>query len=81
VYDTDGNIRFSIRNYSEDLLPPFINARVHKKYPGKTIWGVTELSSEDGLIYKVFLQDDKYWYHLSVNTSGDISLDEKFIKG
>ena len=81
VLDEEGNIRYTIRNYSEDLLPPFIAGRIHKKFPGKKVWGVTEVSSEEGIQYKVFLQDDKKWYHVSANSGGDVYLDEWYYKG
>ena len=81
VLDADGNISYTIRNYSEDILPPFIANKIHKKFPGKKVWGVTEMSSELGIQYKVFLQDDKKWYHVSANSSGDVYLDEWYSKG
>ena len=81
VLDEEGNIRYTIRNYSEEVLPPFIASKVHKKFPGKKVWGVTEISSEEGIQYKVFLQDDKKWYHVSANSSGEVYLDEWYYKG
>ena len=81
VMDEDGDIRYSIRNYSEDLLPPFIAIMIHKKFPGKKVWGVTEVSSESGIHYKVFLQDDKKWYHVSANSNGEVYLDNWYYKG
>ena len=80
VLDADGNIRATIRNYSEDMLPPFISNRIHKKFPGKKVWGVTEVSSEEGTQYKVFLVDDKKWYHLSATSNGEVYLDEWYYK-
>ena len=81
VLDEDGNIRYTIRNYSEELLPPFIANKIHKKFPGKNVWGVTEVSSEEGIHYKVFLQDDKKWYHVSANSNGEVYLDQWYYKG
>ena len=80
VLDEEGNIRYTIRNYSEDMLPPFISNKIHKKFPGKKVWGVTEVSSELGIQYKVFLYDEKKWYHVSANSSGDVYLDEWYFK-
>ena len=81
VLDEDGNIRYTIRNYSEELLPPFIANKIHQKFPGKKVWGVTEVSSEEGIHYKVFLQDDKKWYHVSANSNGEVYLDQWYYKG
>ena len=81
VLDAEGNIQFTIRNYSEDMLPPFIANKIHKKFPGKKVWGVTEVSSEDGTQYKVFMFDEKKWYHVSANSSGDVYLYDWYYKG
>ena len=81
VLDGDGNISYTIRNYSEEMLPPFIANKVHKKFPGKKVWGVTEISSELGIQYKVFLHDDKKWYHVSANSSGEVYLEDWYYKG
>ena len=81
VLDGDGNIKFSIRNYSEEMLPPFIANEIHKKFQGKKVWGVTEISSETGIQYKVFLQDDKKWYHVTANSNGEVYLDNWYYKG
>lgn len=79
-YDAAGNVKATIRYYNEESLNPFILSRVKAEFSGKTIFGVTEISSDQGIIYKIILMDDKKWYHISSDSEGDLTLENKYKK-
>ena len=79
-YDLDGKVMRTIRYYEEKELPPFLRLKITQKYPGKQIFGVTEMSSENELTYHVVLQDKKHWYNITADATGQISQTDKFKK-
>ncbi len=79
-YDFDGNILSTTRYYSQDALSPFIRAKVNQKYPGKNIFGVTEIASGEELTYYIVLEDEKTWYNVKSDATGFISLEKKMKK-
>ncbi len=79
-YDYNGNIISTTRYYTESNLSPFIRAKVNEKYPGKNIFGVTEVSSATGLSYRIVLEDERQWYNLTSDSMGSIHLDKKLDK-
>jgi hypothetical protein len=79
-YDEQGNILGTTRYYSEKELQPHIVARIKSKYPNRSIYGVTELYSENSLEYYITLQDDKHWYTIRSTALGDLEQTEKFKK-
>jgi hypothetical protein len=80
-YDLDGNIMSTRRDYMEPVLSPFIKAKINEKYPDKKIFGVTEITSDEGLSYIIILEDEKHWYHVTSDGTGQIYLQKKLIKG
>ncbi|MEO7961744.1 MAG: hypothetical protein ABIR19_09360 [Ginsengibacter sp.] len=79
-YDFHGNILATTRYYSSELLAPFIRARVSEKYPGKNIFGVTEVNNTNGLTYHIVLEDENKWYNVLSDAAGSISLEKKLNK-
>ncbi len=79
-YDPQGNILSTTRYYSGEALSPFIRAKVNQKFPGKQIFGVTELSSDEELAYHIVLEDEKNWYNIKSDAVGAISLEKKMKK-
>jgi hypothetical protein len=79
-YDTDGNIIGTIRYYFENQLPPHIISKLKKKYPERSIYGVTEIYSETDLIYYVTMEDDKNWYTVKSSPLGTLEQTEKYKK-
>ena len=79
-YDKDGNFVSSLRYYSEKNLPVTIICRLQKEYPGKSVFGVTEVANEYGTEYYIRLQDDKNWYTIHSDDSGNLEKIEKFRK-
>jgi hypothetical protein len=80
VYDKDAQFISSLRFYTEKNLPVTIIYRLHKKYPGKTVWGVTELSTEFSTEYDVILVDDRKWYRVHSDAEGNMQTIEKYNK-
>jgi hypothetical protein len=79
-YDFDGNLLSTLCHYDQSKLPAFIRAKVTGKYAGKSIFGVTELTTETDHTYHIVLQDDKYWYNVKADDSGRVRLENKFKK-
>src|SRR5215467_4032679 len=50
-YDSEGNITGTTRYYFENELPPLIVSKLKKKYPDRTVYGVTEIYTESDLAY------------------------------
>ena len=78
IYDNEGNLLETVRYYGEKNLPPNIIARLKKKYNGKEIFGVTEISSENDLSYHITLKDDKNWYTVKSNPYANLQQTDKF---
>jgi hypothetical protein len=80
-YDYDGNFLASERYYQDaDLLPLQLSWELHKKYSGKTIYGVTEINTETETVYFVKLQDAKEWITVKGASYGTLGVVERFNK-
>ena len=79
-YDLKGNIISTRRDYNEKDLSLFIVAKVKEKYAGKKIFGITEITSSEGVIYNIVLEDEKNWINLNSDESGNISQVQKLKK-
>jgi hypothetical protein len=53
---------------------------VKEKYQGKKIFGITEITSSEGVTYNIVLEDDKYWTNISSDESGNLSQVQKLKK-
>src|SRR5947209_4752853 len=60
-YDKDGNFISSLRYYKEERLPLSVLSQIKKKFPSKSIFGVTELTTGTDIAYFVTLEDEKTW--------------------
>lgn len=80
-YDYDGNFLASERYYQDaDLLPLQLSWELHKKYSGKTIYGITEINTETETVYFVKLQDAKEWITVKGASYGTLGVVERFNK-
>lgn len=79
-YDLDGKVMSTIRYFEEKDLAPFLRLKITQKYPGKKIFGITEMNSENELTYHVVLEDKENWYNISADAMGQLSLTDKFKK-
>lgn len=79
-YDSEGNIIGTTRYYFEKQLPPHIISKLKKKYPERSVYGVTEIYTESDLTYYITMQDDKNWFTVKANPLGFLEQTEKFKK-
>lgn len=79
-YDKDAHFVSSLRYYTEKNLPVTVLCQLQKKYPGKTIWGVTEQSTETSTEYYVKLVDERNWYTVKCDADGNLQVVEKYKK-
>jgi hypothetical protein len=80
IYDKEGNLLRTTRYYSQENLPINILTKLQKRYAGKSVYGVTELSSEDEVSYHITLQDETNWYVIKADNFGNLELSKKFKK-
>lgn len=78
MYDNEGNLLETVRYYGERNLPPNILARLKKKYMGKEIFGVTEVSSDTEVYYHISLKDEKNWYTVKSDPYANLQQTDKF---
>jgi len=81
IYDTEGNLLRTTRYYSEEYLPINIMRNLKKKYEGKTVFGVTESSTDNEVSYHIVLEDAKNWFIVVADNFGSLELSKKFKKG
>ena len=79
-YDFKGKMISYRKDYYGKELCPFICSKIKQKFPGKDIYGVTEIKSDNGLNYEITLQDDKHWYKIKSDATGSLSLENKMRK-
>ena len=80
IYDTEGNLLRTTRYYSEEHLPINIITKLKNKYEGKTVFGITESSTEEEVSYHIVLEDEKNWYIVVADNLGSLELSKKFKK-
>jgi hypothetical protein len=78
LYDNEGNLLETVRYYGERNLPPNILARLKKRYTGKVVFGVTEISSENEIAYHITIKDEKHWYTIKSDPYGNLQQTDKF---
>ena len=79
-YSRDGVITNSMRFYRPDLLPVNILKEIKNNYKSRTIYGVTEITSDGEIAYFVKMEDSKYWYTVRFSAYGNSEPYEKFRK-
>ena len=79
-YDRDGNFLNSTRYYAADNLPLHLLYKIIKKYPGKKIFGVTEITGEESIDYYIKLEDETNWLTIKSDAAGSFELVEKLKK-
>jgi hypothetical protein len=79
-YDKDGNFISSLRYYKEKNLPINVLCKLQKKYADKTIFGVTEVTSDVTVEYFIKLEDANDWITVKSNGDGNMQVVEKYAK-
>ena len=80
-YDLEGNILGSTRYYDPAALPMNIFTKLKRENPNRELFGVTEITVGDDMVYFVKMQDAKHWITLKVDPSGNSQVYEKYRKG
>ncbi len=79
-FDKSGDVVRTERYYGADRLPPFLAAQLNKRWKGRTVFSVTEVSTGAGVTYYITLQDARRWYKVTADGSGSLQLDQKLWK-
>jgi hypothetical protein len=80
-YDHEGNFVKSERySKSISLLPLHLSWELHKKFPDKTVFGITETNTDAETYYYVKLEDGKEWMTVKGSVDGNVVVIEKFFK-
>jgi len=79
-YNPEGIVLSTTRYYASQNLSPAIRAKVNEKYPGKKIFGITEVSNNENVTYHIVLEDDKNWLTVQSDATGNITLEKKLLK-
>ena len=80
TYDAEGNLLSTVRYYYEQNLPAHILAKLKRKYADRSIFGVTEITTENEISYYIKLEDEKNWYTIKSDVMGYFELKEKYKK-
>ena len=80
-YDFNGNVIRSRRDYSGDNLNPFLTAKLLTRFPGRKIFVVNEVSTDQETFYLVHLEGATEWIQVRCDPTGDISVVNKLKKG
>jgi hypothetical protein len=80
VYDNKGTMLESLRYYNVEHLPMLLRAKLEKQFSGKTIFGVTEHTINNEVVYHITLEDEKNWTMVKANSYAEIVVDKKFKK-
>lgn len=81
TFDAKGNLIQTVRYYKEDQLSPVVLAGVTSSFPGKEIHGVTEVSNNNGVNYRIVLKDNKHYTYINANSTGDTEVVSKYKRG
>lgn len=79
-YDANGKLVSTLRYYGEKMVSPFLKAKLAARFPGKTIFGVTEVTSEDELTYNFVMEDAKSWTQVQSDGTGQMEITKQFKK-
>lgn len=77
-FNEEGVLIKTFRYYGEKQLLPNIVAKLKKKYAGKEIAGVTELTSDDEVSFVINLRDDKNYYIVKSDIYGNLQQTDKY---
>ena len=79
-YDKEGNQLGAKKYYDETGLSSPVQESLKNKYPGKTVYGVTEISEAGKTVYYIKMQDDKTWITVKITGKGQPRVYEKHRK-
>ncbi|MBZ4189565.1 hypothetical protein [Niabella beijingensis] len=81
VIDNNGILIRTIRYYKENNLPANILYKLKKKYDGKEIYGITEVTNGEGTSYHVVIRDQRSIYNVTADNNGSLMQTAKYKRG
>ncbi len=79
-YSEKGELVKTFRYYGEAHLLPNIVSRIQKKYAGKEIFGVTEMSTSDEVKLEIIVRDDTHFYVVQSDVYGNLDQQQKLTR-
>jgi len=80
TYDEEANIVSSIRYYKGKHLPAIILGKLNRRYEEMKVFGVTELTNQDGIQYHITLESNENWMVVVSDEQGSMRVQKKFKK-
>jgi hypothetical protein len=86
IYQKNGDFVSSVRYYTERTLPSYLRLLVKEEYPGKEIFGITEIAAVTDennhveTVYYIKLTDAKHWINIRMDSNGDITEQGRYKK-
>lgn len=81
LIDNKGTLVQTIRYYNADKLSSFVLASLQSNYKGMEIFGITEVTNENGVNYRIILMDNKYYTHINANSAGETQMVKRYKRG
>ena len=79
-FNTKGHFLFSITSYQEEMLAKNILLMVKRNYPGRHIFGITEINTLNKTAYFIMLDKSTSWLHIKV-LDGEFTEEMVLLKG
>ena len=80
-YNTAGNFVYSLKYCNGDELPTNIAMTLNKQFGESKILGVTEVTTQNNMVYNIKLSKENKLYSLNILTDGTISKQEVYDDG
>jgi len=77
-YNKNGDFVYSLKYFNGDELPVNIRMIVNKKFGESSIIGVTEVTTQDNLMYDIKLSKGTKLYCLDILADGTVEKQERF---
>ena len=71
-YDENGKVVSTRNYYPGSNLCPFIKSKISEKFADKTIYGVTEITTNQEMYYVVVLEDEDSWTNVHADAVGQL---------
>lgn len=85
-YPKDNSFVRLTRYFKEGSLPYHVKFIIKKQFPGKSIFGITEVSSistdwkYSSLVYHIIMEDDQKWFMVTMEADGSFIIGKKLKK-
>jgi hypothetical protein len=79
-YDRQGKMLGSIRYYAPNMLPLNVYNTLKTTHPDKKLFGVTEITFGNEMVFFVKMEDSKHWTTIKIDNEGNSSVYEKYKK-